>query len=1176
MNISRKDFRKRILVAALAVLVLVVAGTVVLRVSGNEYRRNLGDHVLSNLETMQRVLGLLQEDSAHRVKLIVDEPQHQRLARGLLAKPRERALHEQFRAWITPLYKSRGFEDYALISADGLRIIASGTREMVGRETLQATQEALRRAELLGSSMTQPIPGRFPAEGLDLDNPPVTAFQQSCVRIDQGLHLLGFLCLHENPLLRLYHLLRAARTGVSGEAYAVDAAGQILSPIRFEKSLKAPENSETGWSLFRLSARVTNPGVYGEEALRQAPLTQVVDRLLQHDSLHTGLVENYADYRGRRVVGAGRWLPDTSMGIIIEVDMEEAFRSYRFARNALIALIGLGVLLIVALTGIDLRSRFSLARSEQQLAAFRDYIPAELHMKSAAGRYLMANPVYESFFSQPSGYVLGKSDSELYPPDEAREREAEHNEVVRTGTPVYRVSTKRAENGAEATYSVVRFPVLGADDRVVAVGTVGLNITEQIRTQRELEELTRTLEDKVAKRTVQLAAARDQAEAASRAKAEFLANMSHEIRTPLNAIIGMSHLAAHINTTPRVAHYIGRIQSSSRHLLAIVNDILDLSKIEAGKLPIDISEFFLENMLGHVAGLVLERADAKELELIIAIEPGLPRRLVGDSIRISQILINFANNAVKFTDAGEVVLRVRSRGGDAGKVALRFEVEDTGIGIAEDKLPLLFSPFQQLDGSMSRRFEGTGLGLAISRNLAELMGGKVGVSSRPGQGSVFFLELSLSIAESSAVLPPANALLKGRRVLVIDDNRVARRHLVDLLRGFALRVDDASGRAAALASITVAERDDDPFDAIFLDWKMPEAGGEQLALEFQGRDWPSTRPWVVMMSSGAQEVSAELDRSCFDAVLSKPVTPSELADTVLRLFDPEHAREAEAAAAYGDWQCLAGRAILLVEDNPINQEVVQGLLEMVGVRVTIASDGRQAIKFLDRQAFDLVLMDVHLPIMDGFEATAEIRKSPRFSTLPIIALTANALEGDRERCLAVGMNDYIAKPIDPELMFPTLIRHMPLVPVDDKRAPATNGDVASASVPRVERLSAEEAMLSAIARIPGIDVSSAVARMMGRRDLYASLARRMAVERAERGADIQRALRDGDSQAVIGLVHEAKSLLGALGAEALQQRCVELQRGLRNGEPQTEALEAFATDYARLLRRLGEASADGA
>ncbi|MBS1229111.1 MAG: hybrid sensor histidine kinase/response regulator [Proteobacteria bacterium] len=1170
MSTSRKDLRTRVLLAFFAVVVLIAAGTAVLNVIGNEYRRNLADHILSNLETMERVIGLLQQDSAARVRTIADEPRFRDLATRLMARANDRALHDELREWITPRYQNRGFEDYLLISADGQTIVSSGNRQYIGQATLPSTQEALRLTELLVAAMTRPISARHPVAGLVVDNPTNVAYQLSCSRIDEGVSNLGFLCLHENPFPRLYRLLRAGRPGLTGDAYVVDDAGQILSPIRFEKSLEAPVGAEPGWSLFGLAARVMPESADPADRPSSAPLTQVVARLLEHDARNTGLLENYLDYRGRTVVGAASWLPDTAMGIVIEEDMNEAFRSYRFALNTLVALIGLGVVLIVALTWLDLRSRFSLARSEQQLAAFRDNMPAEMHMKTASGRYLMANPVFESVFNVPPGYALGKTDAELFPPDEVREREAEHQQVIRSGQPFRRNYTRHCEDGSEATFSTVCFPVRGGDDEtVVAVGTVALNITELIRTQRELEELTRTLEDKVAVRTEQLAAARDMAEAAGHAKAEFLANMSHEIRTPLNAIIGMSYLAAHVNTAPRVAHYIGRIQSSGQHLLAIVSDILDLSKIEAGKLPIYRSEFALESLLAHVAGLVSERAEAKGLELIIAIEPGLPGRLIGDAMRIGQILINFANNAVKFTDHGDVVLRVTGLGRDGGKIDLRFAVEDTGIGIAEEKLSLLFSPFQQLDGSMSRRFEGTGLGLAISKDLAQLMDGKVGVSSRPGYGSVFSLELALQVGEpADARVPPVD--LRGRRALAVDDNAQARGQLAEVLRSLSFVVDQASDGEHAIAQVAAADVQDRPYDVVFVDWRMPLLDGQQVAEQIDQLSLRRERPRLVLVAGSAAGLPDDVDRSHFAALIAKPVTPSEVFASVTRLFDPEHSRQQATSGSAAGWEGLAGRSILLVEDNPINQEVVHDLLDLVGARVSIASNGRQGIRMLDEQAFDLVLMDVHMPIMDGFAAAGEIRANPRFAALPIVALTANALEGDRERCLAAGMTDYLAKPIDPQQMFPTLLRHLP-----QSAAPQAAGhdDRRPAGASYLPPEADVDAILAALGEIPGIDVSAAVARMMGRRDLYAKLACRIAAERADLLTQLAQSSRSGDRESLAGLIHGAKSTLGALGAGDLQQRCVALQSRLREGDPVDdldEEITAFSADYASLLERLKE------
>ena len=1053
MKLSHRDFRPRILLACLAVIVLIAAGTAVLRAIEKEYRRNIADHLISNLESMARGIALMQQDSVARARKIADEPQHKELAARLLAEPDDPSIHDAFQAWITPLYQSRGFDDYSLISADGKRVVTAGTRPYIGQLPLPSTRETLLRAELLlGGAVTPPVSASHPFVTLMVENPSAYAYQLSCAPVDRNGRRLGFLCLHENPLLRLYRLLRDGRPGMTGEAYVVDQDGNILSPIRFEKSLAAPEGAEPGWSLFQLQARVMpkreGSGLADPTLVSTEPLTRVVERLLEFDSLDTGLMEGYADFRGRQVVGAGRWLQDAALGLIVEEDMDEASRSLHFARHALVSLTALGVLLVVALTFVDWRSRRSLARSEQQLAAFRDHIPAGLSMKSADGRYLMANPMFEASFHFPPGHVLGKTDAELFSFHEARELEAEHDAVVRTGRPSLRNYAAHEADGREKIYSTVHFPVREEKDGdIVAVGAVALDISELIRTQRDLEELTQTLENKVAERTEQLAAARDMAETASRAKADFLANMSHEIRTPLNAIIGMSHLAVHANADARVGHYLGRIRSSGEHLLGIVNDILDLSKIEAGKLAIDAAEFRLETLLDHVVSQVSGQAGAKGLALRTAIDPALPRRLVGDAKRISQVLINFANNAVKFTEQGEIVLRAVECGRDGDRIRLRFEVEDTGIGIAEDKLPLLFRPFQQLDGSMSRQFEGSGLGLAISRNLAELMDGAVGVDSHPGQGSVFSLELALRLGT------------------------------------------------------------------------IPEEGG----------------------------VLAE------------------------QLDQPDHRRHAGEAAASAEGWSLHGCSILLVEDNPINQEVVQGLLEMVGAQVTVAGDGAQGVRMVETRPFDLVLMDIHTPNMDGFEATAQIRKNPRFTQLPIVALTANALAGDLERCLAAGMDAYVAKPIQPERLFAVLARHCrkTTAPMPGLAAAQEGNDGGTA---RPDTDEGTDEMLARVADIPGIDAEMAISRLLGRRDLYAQLVRRVAGERSGMLPTLDNARRDGDRHALAETIHSAKSILGMLGANALQQRCVELQQRFGEGMETDADVAGFIDELGALLQRLCDAT----
>jgi CheY-like chemotaxis protein len=516
----------------------------------------------------------------------------------------------------------------------------------------------------------------------------------------------------------------------------------------------------------------------------------------------------------------------------------------------------------------------------------------------------------------------------------------------------------------------------------------------------------------------------------------------------------MSHLAAHANADARVGHYLGRIRSSSEHLRGIVNDILDLSKIEAGKLAVDAAEFRLETLLDHVISQVSEQAGAKGLPLRTFIAPALSSRLVGDAKRISQILINFANNAVKFTERGEITLRVIELGRDSERIRLRFEVEDTGIGIAEDKLPLLFHSFQQLDGSMSRQSEGSGLGLAISRNLAELMDGTVDVRSRPGQGSVFSLELALRLGDS-----PERTVVEG-----------------------------------GISPVPV-----DPLT------QPPLEGVSTVAVE---------------------EVS------------------------------------------------LSGNSILLVEDNPINQEVMQGLLEMVGAQVTVAGDGAQGVRLVETGSFDLVLMDIHTPNMDGFEATAQIRKNPRFARLPIVALTANALAGDLERCLAAGMDAYVAKPIQPGRLFAVLARYCRKNAASKDESPTVAPGGSEKNAPGATPPGPGEGdneMLVRVSRIAGIDAEMAISRLLDRRDLYAQLVRRVAGESVDRLLAVENARRGGDRNALIETIHSAKSVLGMLGANALQQHCAELQRRF-DEETETEAdLVDFTTGLESLMRHLRDA-----
>ncbi|MBL0439759.1 CHASE domain-containing protein [Aeromonas caviae] len=939
---------------------------------------------------------------------------------------------------------------------------------------------------------------------------------------------------------------------------------QLTAPITLVQAMKAPSKS------FLMLMPIYRDGMARDsEAQRVAAtlgwsyapilMNEVMGAIRINPELTQFTLSDVSDprkpvvfYASRAAAGAvigSRSVTKTILGRTwqIEVRFQPAFLAGLHQNN----LYAVGLLGVLASLGfaimVFLWSSSRLRLRQQQLidAQARMAAIVESSIDGIIGQTLQGvviswNRGAEEIFGYRADEALGKTVAQLVVPDDlAYEEEDILARICRGERRDHFTTRRRHKNGQLIDVSVSVSPIIDDSGRIVGASKTVRDITEQQQARQELE------------------LARQQAEQANVAKSQFLANMSHEIRTPMNAVLGMLQLVRQTPLDTRQQDYVVKAQSAAQSLLALLNDILDFSKIDAGKLELDIHAFSLEDMLRELAVVLSGNQHHKTVELMFEVDPSLPLEVRGDKLRILQILINLGGNALKFTEAGQVVIHLSALRQDAASVTLQVSVTDTGIGITPEQLSRIFNGFTQAESSTTRRFGGTGLGLVICQRLVALMGSELRVDSEPGRGSCFSFELCLEVENKALSISVVAPDISHCHVLVVDDCEISREILVKTIEMRGWSCDAVESGAKALVKIISALKAGRPYDVVLVDWRMPEMDGVATAKLIKQQFPDVACPVVIMLSAYGRELLgkiSEQDRVIFRDILTKPITPQQLIASIARARQP--AQRDSLPPVFELPQRLAGVRLLLVEDNALNRQVAGELLTHEGASVVMAEDGLQGVRIATQQpdAFDIIIMDIQMPVMDGLQATREIRAVPVLAALPILAMTANASHADREACLQAGMNDHVGKPIDIDEVVELILKL-----VQGKAVPAAG----------TER---QPAAASETATAAEVDPLDRLMRRFGQNlNVYRQTLASFSIEACNQLDMLARQREAADVPRMAATFHALKGVAATVGATALAAQAAEWERQSRTEEV-AEFCTRFDTEQLAALRELATRS----